>query len=107
MSERCVYCDGGGRLERHHLTGRDTADGVYLDAELTLPLCVRCHRGEHSTWRAAEIDGDADLRIVLVRLASTFRGLAARNKPLTVPPWFFAALADCLARLVNLSGGLS
>jgi len=107
MRGRCAYCGADRSIQRHHMTGRADPEGPYLDADLTLPLCVRCHRGDHKSWITGGIEVGESPLVVVARLACTSRGLASRAEPITVPPSAFGALADCLARVVNELGGLS
>ena len=52
----CAVCGRDGRWRGHHLTGRDDAD-VYLDVELTAPLCHDHHMLCHDDWHTLELVG--------------------------------------------------
>lgn len=54
----CVICGRPAR-ELHHPTGRD-AEGRYLDACWTVPLCLACHRQDLPLWRDFGLDALTD-----------------------------------------------
>lgn len=47
----CRHCWKRPAVERHHPTACCAGDDVYLDPEVTVALCARCHDREHASWR--------------------------------------------------------
>jgi hypothetical protein len=47
----CALC-GAAKIVWHHLTGRLCPDGPYLDPELVISICQRCHDREHVILRS-------------------------------------------------------
>ena len=52
---RCILC-GQSADAWHHLTGRATPRGAYLDKSLVVPLCQRHHDREHELLRREGAD---------------------------------------------------
>ena len=104
MNGRCVYCEADRAVERHHLSGRIAPRGDYFDPELTLALCIPCHRADHACWRGLGIECGGDARTVLTRLSFTFGRLGDRKEPTTLAPEWCRLLASSLGRVADELG---
>jgi len=106
-SAPCARC-GRPATEGHHPTGRSRR--AYLDPELIVGLCRRCHAGEHAVvealglaggrWddlRLAELNGIERVELCLRRLAVTC-GRLSRTGPGPAAPDLWALLARAFNR---------
>ncbi len=99
MSDRCFLC-GEPATEPHHLCGRLTGDGPYLEPDLHLPSCGGCNKMTDHVWRVAGIAHlDDPILATLRRLALSSGQLADRDPQFTPPRRFWLALARCLTRI--------
>ncbi len=95
---RCARC-GGSPVDWHHLTGRCSPGGAYLDRDLVVPLCRRCHAREHAVLRGAEAewpDGRDLLCHRLVRLTLYVGQIADRGYAFVIVPGSVPALHSLL-----------
>lgn len=98
MTGACLLCGAGGGVDRHHVTGRYSPRGVYLDPALTLLLCRACHAQLHAGLRVAHLDwpsGDA-LAHRLARTAWHLGAVASAGRPVILAPSSALALRGLL-----------
>jgi hypothetical protein len=71
----CEVCRKARRQRHHHVTGRG-ADGQYLDAELTAPVCHDDHELCHEDLRNADLDRPCRARTLVERVEYRLRRMA-------------------------------
>lgn len=99
MTPRCTFC-GGHALHRHHPTGRPAPCLPYLDPELTMGLCRRCHLLLHHGQRAAGLERPGPSGILrLRRMAFVLDLLGDREQPL--PACCCGPLGACLRSVAD------
>ena len=99
----CNLCGAVGPVHRHHLTGRLAPGGPYLDVDLVLAVCPRCHGaagGLHQTLRTLGVEftppGVGALAHRLRRVALHAVLLADARRPLVLEPKSARGLAALL-----------
>jgi hypothetical protein len=103
LSERSLFSDEPAE-RRHHVTGRGSNDGCYLDPELIAPLTHSEHELVHDDWHTLGIDEQREPQIFLDSLelrlerSACFIGRLSEEWPGPIGT-FLALLAACLARL--------
>jgi len=102
----CLLC-GRSPTQWHHVTGRSAPDAPYLDAALTIPLCLGCHSREHTVLRALGLEwpkGNEErdrLRHRLLRVGVHVRRCADMGRPFTVSAPSAFALGFVMLDAVN------
>jgi hypothetical protein len=99
----CSLCGHVGPVHLHHLTGRSERGARYLDSELTIALCPKCHTGAsgvHPTLRACKLDFPASgadlLAYRLRRVGFHAELLGGAGRAFVVEPSAARALAALL-----------
>jgi hypothetical protein len=98
---RCGH-EGPG-VAGHHVLGCDET-GAYIEPEILVSLCQPdCHQGGvHRLLKAEGIDGlrPATPGVLIGRIGVTLSWLGIPGTgELTIPDWFFAALAEVLLQI--------
>ncbi len=105
MTGFCSFCGASGPVHRHHVTGRPTPGGAYLDDALLLDVCQVCHAGLHQSLRTVGLDfpcGASDILIHrLRRTAFTFELLGGSGRPLVLAPGSASGLARLLGEVAS------
>ena len=83
----CILLCGRAADHRHHWTARLDPAGPYLDADSTVPVCVRCHATEHAGWRATGLETIDDPLLARVQRTTWLLGRwADLGRPVTIDP---------------------
>jgi len=101
IDDVCTFC-GGQAEEPHHITGRLTGDGPYLDPQLTTDACGKCNKLEDHAWRVAGIARIGDPTVARLRRIAFFSAhLGGQDRPVVLPPRFWLNLALCLTLIAD------
>jgi hypothetical protein len=96
----CIFC-GHWPVDWHHLTGRRSTDGEYLDPRLVVPLCRRHHAREHTLLRDKHLEFPPDGADLLGHRLRRVVVFAERCGDFGRPFQLEPASAQALARLVT------
>jgi len=109
----CSLCGARGAVHGHHLTGRAGRGGPYVDADLVLTLCPRCHTGAggvHQVLRTVGLEWPGVGPLVahrLRRVAATAELVADTDRPFVLTSGSTRALAALLRETADTIGGTS
>ena len=93
----CARCSADA-VEAHHPSGRIARS--YLDPDLTVDLCLGCHRGEHAIRAALDLDRATPASLVEV-VEVALRRVAVTLGRINGPSWL-AGLAEACRRWADL-----